>query len=383
MNLNFQRKNAFSLLALVFLAGQTACATPSLSPIPFPGGTVSQAAPATQVQMTRVIALSTAPAASPTKNKAGSDSTGPTAPGAATLTPQATAPAQPQSTRPESEGNLPCDKAAPGSPIDVTIADNTQVFPGQGFTKTWRLVNNGRCRWTREYSAEWFSGVRLGDTQVVYLGDVVPSGESLDLTVDMVAPETPGTYQSNWKLRNAQKEWFGIGPDGDQVFWVRIVVVEVDTETPKPTATAVPPSPTPTPTFEPTLTPTLVISPTATPVVLFTGEASLLINDRLDLDSGQVNVEGEDLTFEMDVNQNHWLVPQGGGFLGVFGGSLPTLQRCLSANMSAAPIPVESLSPGTYLCYRTGQSAPGWLQYDSFQEESAALKVLFLTWAAP
>ncbi len=383
MRTTFQRKNALFLFALALLAGQAACAAPSLGPTPFQVGGDTRAAPATRAPVTRVIALPPASPTSPAGNKPGPGIVAPTAPGAANPTPQPENPLLPQSSRPGQgeAGDRPCDKAAPGSPIDITIPDNTQMFPGQGFTKTWRLVNAGSCRWTREYSAEWFSGARLGDTLVVHLSEEVPPGESLDLTVDMVAPETPGAYQSNWKLRNAQKEWFGIGPDGDQVFWVRIVVVALNTDTPRPTATTVPP--TPTPTFEPTLTTTQVISPTATPVVLLTGEASLAIADRLDLDSGQVNAESEDLTFQKDERNNHWLVPQGGAFLGVLGGNPPTLPRCLAANMSAAPIPLESLSPGTYLCYRTGLGAPGWLQYDSFQVEGVALKVLFLTWALP
>jgi hypothetical protein len=46
----------------------------------------------------------------------------------------------------------------------------------------------------------------------------------VDISVDMIAPATAGTYQGNWKLRNASNVFFGIGPGGGSPFWVRIVV---------------------------------------------------------------------------------------------------------------------------------------------------------------
>jgi hypothetical protein len=39
-------------------------------------------------------------------------------------------------------------------------------------------------------------------------------GQTVEITVDMVAPLKPGTYQGNWKLRNASNVLFGIGPNG-------------------------------------------------------------------------------------------------------------------------------------------------------------------------
>jgi hypothetical protein len=276
-----------------------------------------------------------------------------------------------------------CNKAAPGLPIDITIQDNTIMYPGQAFTKVWRLLNSGRCKWTTDYSVEWFSGEVLSDTRAVSLGTEVASGDSVDIIVDMVAPLQPGTYQSNWKLRASGKEWFGIGPNGDQVFWVRIVVVQIDTATPTPTKTKVPSSATPTLTAIPTITPTMTLTPTATPVVSISKSVILAAGELLDLDTGEINAGGEDLALQKDETRNHWLAPQGGGVLGVYGSGTPSLQVCLAANMSAAPIPVESLSPGTSLCYRTGQGLTGWLRYDSFNLEGASIELSILTWASP
>ena len=96
----------------------------------------------------------------------------------------------------------------------------------------------------------------------------------------MVAPQTPGSHQGNWKLSNASGQLFGIGPNGDAPFWVRINVLEPPTATPTPVNTSTP-APTHTPT--PTTTPT----PTPTPVVQSGGLLVLLPSNTVDLDTGE------------------------------------------------------------------------------------------------
>lgn len=333
-----------------------------------------------EAEVAHLITLTSLPVASPTPQLENTTPAVSSTPTISQPTVQETQPLLPTAT-PNVKGI--CDRAAPGSPIDVTILDNTEMVPGQAFTKVWRLVNVGECKWTRNYTAEWFSGHKLGDIQVVSLNTEVATGQSVDIIVDMIAPLLPGTYQSNWKLRNPAKEWFGIGPNGDQVFWVRIVVIQVDTNTPTPTATAIPPSATPTSTFLPTLTSTSTLTPTVTPAVFIRGSAVLANGDSLDLDTTQTNTTGIDLGFQKDELRNHWFVPEGGAILGVYGAEEPSLSICLSANMSAAPIPIESLSPGAYLCYRTSQGLPGWLRYDTLNADVPSVNLVFLTWSAP
>jgi hypothetical protein len=268
-----------------------------------------------------------------------------------------------------------CDRAAPGNPIDVTIEDDSLMLPGQKFTKIWRLINAGNCTWTHQYAAVWFFGEKLGDTLAVPMSRSVAPGESVEITVDLVAPQAPGSYQSNWKLRNAAGVLFGIGPNGDLPFWVRINVVEAATDTPTPTLP--PASPTPTATRTPPVTPT----PTSTPAVLTRGSATLFPSDLFDLDANQVNpASGVDLAYLADANGAHWLTPQSGAVLGIYGLSTPTLQACQAATMSAAPIAVESLSPGAFLCYRTDQSNPGWLQLSTLNTTDFSIQVEILTW---
>lgn len=152
-----------------------------------------------------------------------------------------------------------CDLASPGRPIDVTVPDDTVFHPGEYFSKTWRLVNAGTCPWEQSYSVLWFSGDKLGISHAAPLGQRVAPGKSIDITVDMLAPQQPGAYQSNWKLSNTRGDLFGIGSNGDAPFWVRIQVAPADTATPA----GVEPSATPAPSLEPTLTPTL--NPSHTP----------------------------------------------------------------------------------------------------------------------
>jgi Ig-like domain from next to BRCA1 gene len=283
--------------------------------------------------------------------------------------------------------DIACDRAAPGYPtIDVTIDDDTQMAPGNSFTKIWRLSNQGSCTWTKDYAAVWFSGERLGDVINVPLGREVAPGENVDISADMVAPTTAGTYQSNWKLRNAGGVLFGIGPNGDAPFWVRIIVVQTGTNTPTATPT---PTLTPSATFEPTLEPTATatFAPTLTstlaPPIQVSGSVTLAPGETIDLETGQKNTGADDDLAYQDNEAYHQLAPLAGTVLGVYGSQDPTLEACQSAGMSAAPIAVESLSTGVYLCYRTPQGLPGRLRLNRFNSEVSSISLDYLTWAAP
>lgn len=272
-----------------------------------------------------------------------------------------------------------CDQAAAGNPIDVTIPDDTHMQPGQGFTKIWRLINTGACPWTKEYAVRFFYGTQMNAPDIIYLDQIVNPGEALEITIDMTAPLTPGTHQGNWKLRNATGQLFGIGPGGDAPFWVRIVVVIPPTQTAIPTHT-------PTPSATTTTTPTPTQTYTPTPAISQQGSISLSLTDLLDLDTGIVNPEsGADLTFDLNEPNGsfHILQPQDSTAIGIVGNVQPSLNDCLNAAMSSAPITLESLSSGAYLCYRTNLGLPGWLRYVSLDSENGVVNADFNTWALP
>jgi hypothetical protein len=149
---------------------------------------------------------------------------------------------------------------------DVTIPDNTRLDPDEDFVKIWRLQNNGECTWTPAFLLAFIGGQRLEAPDLVPLSTHVAPGQMVDLAVDMQAPDSAGTYQGYWKLRSPEGAYFGIGPQGDQSFWVKIVVPAPPTElaSATPAASATIPA-TATISTTATGTPTASASPTATP----------------------------------------------------------------------------------------------------------------------
>jgi len=115
-----------------------------------------------------------------------------------------------------------CDAAA--FVKDVTVADGTIISPGTTFAKTWRLQNVGTCTWTSSYALVFVSGDGLGGPSSVNLVGNVNPGDTVDLTVNLVAPSLKGHYRGNWKLRNTSGALFGIGAQADTVFWVDMTV---------------------------------------------------------------------------------------------------------------------------------------------------------------
>ena len=131
-----------------------------------------------------------------------------------------------------------CDHA--GFITDVTIPDGTIFSPGASFTKTWRLRNIGSCSWTPSYSLSFVSGEKMGGAELIALPRIILPGETVDLSVNLVAPGTPGIYRGDWQLRNSSGRLFGTSSTANQPFWVLIEVVLTPTST--ATFTPLPPS---------------------------------------------------------------------------------------------------------------------------------------------
>ena len=256
-----------------------------------------------------------------------------------------------------------CDQAAAAHPkIDITVEDDTEMVPGEAFVKTWRVVNVGTCTWTPDYAIVFFSGEQMEAPSSQLLNVYVAPEQSVDISVDMVAPSNAGAYQGNWKIRNADGLLFGIGPNGESPFWVRIKVIEIATETPIP-------SPTFTPTTE----------------VQVEGPVTLVISDTLDLDNLLVNAGGVDLNYsktEADPPQ-HQLVPLGDLALGFFGGLEPTLEECQNTGLGGTPITLNELTLGSYLCYHTDLNLYGWVRMDGLDLQVGEVNLQVYTWKAP
>jgi hypothetical protein len=255
-----------------------------------------------------------------------------------------------------------CNLAVSGMPMDVTIPDGTRLRPGQSFSKTWRLVNAGSCTWAQGYSAVWFSGELLGQSRIQFLRASVQPGQSIDVTIEMIAPKKAGVYQSNWKLSDSNANLFGIGPNGAAPFWVAIEVIE---ELSSPTADV-------TPTVVPTL------------AVYTQGDLRLAIDDQVNLESGEINAgPTDDLAFRLDEDQGHILMTVGSARMAVFGIERPNHQDCQNLSISADPIALDTLTLEDYVCYRTGQALPGYFRLLETNLDENSVDLEYVTWAIP
>jgi photosystem II stability/assembly factor-like uncharacterized protein len=115
-----------------------------------------------------------------------------------------------------------CDKAS--FIADITVPDGTSFSPGAAFTKTWRLKNSGLCTWTTAYKLMYYSGEQMGAPTAVNLPWTVYPGQTVDISVNMVAPNSAGQYRGFWILANANGTMFGIGTSASNPIWVEIKV---------------------------------------------------------------------------------------------------------------------------------------------------------------
>lgn len=120
---------------------------------------------------------------------------------------------------------------------DVTIPDGTEMRPGQRFTKTWRYRNSGNVPWGEgvqlvfvEGTIQGYASHPMAGPEAVSVPNVAP-GNTVDISVNLVAPDKPGRYRSYWRLRLPNGDWL------ENNHYVEIVVKLPATATPPPTPT--------------------------------------------------------------------------------------------------------------------------------------------------
>jgi hypothetical protein len=111
---------------------------------------------------------------------------------------------------------------------DVTVKDGTVFATNAVFEKTWRLKNIGTCTWTRDYRLVFSTGERMDGPQAIGMPENIDPGETVDLTVELIAPDEAGRYRGYWQLSTPSGAPFGIGSDAAGTFWVEIRVSEPD-----------------------------------------------------------------------------------------------------------------------------------------------------------
>ncbi len=111
---------------------------------------------------------------------------------------------------------------------DVTVPDRTNFQPGATFKKTWRLRNIGTCAWNN-VTMVFDTGTQMGNVAAVSVANGIAPGQTVDVSVDMTAPNSPGHYIGYWKFKSDQGTLFGIGVNANKSWWVEINVVGTPT----------------------------------------------------------------------------------------------------------------------------------------------------------
>jgi hypothetical protein len=142
-------------------------------------------------------------------------------PAAITNTPQLVLP--PATSAPVVVPTSACDAAQ--FITDVSIPDGTAFAAGATFVKTWRLKNIGTCTWNSSYALVFDSGTAMGGAASVPLSGTVAPGGSIDVSVNLQAPNADGTYRSFWGVTNASGARIPItGGASGRSFYVEIKV---------------------------------------------------------------------------------------------------------------------------------------------------------------
>jgi len=96
--------------------------------------------------------------------------------------------------------------------MDVNVPDGTHFAPGAAFTKTWRLRNSGSCTWDASYRLNFISGEQMNGPESMALGETVPPGAEVDISIELVAPQADGRYRGQWQLVAPDGTGFGARP---------------------------------------------------------------------------------------------------------------------------------------------------------------------------
>lgn len=99
----------------------------------------------------------------------------------------------------------PCNKA---QFISETIPDGTEIDVGDNYVKSWRLKNIGTCTWNTNYQLVFAEGDKMSGPSTVNFTQQVSPGEQIDLSVNLTAPNSAGTYTGFWKVRDNEGAYF-------------------------------------------------------------------------------------------------------------------------------------------------------------------------------
>ena len=105
---------------------------------------------------------------------------------------------------------------------DENVPDDSIVSPGENFVKSWLLTNTGSCTWTEDYAMVFHHGDDMEANNFTPLAGWVLPGESVWLSLDMIAPFQVGSHIGFWALQSPDGSVFG--PGATETFWVRVAI---------------------------------------------------------------------------------------------------------------------------------------------------------------
>ena len=106
---------------------------------------------------------------------------------------------------------------------DITIEDNTQMKPGEKFTKTWLVQNIGGCAWRPGFTFQHVGGDSMHGSPVT-LTEAIPTGAKREISVNLVVPSgINGVIESAWQMADENGIFFG------DTLSVKIIVGDVTT----------------------------------------------------------------------------------------------------------------------------------------------------------
>jgi len=94
--------------------------------------------------------------------------------------------------------------------VSQTVTNGTTYAPGQSFSCTWTMNNNGTTTWTSSgYSLNYVSGTQMGAPTVNLISANVAPGGNASIPINFTAPSTPGSYTVTMRMNNASGAFFG------------------------------------------------------------------------------------------------------------------------------------------------------------------------------
>jgi TolA protein len=120
---------------------------------------------------------------------------------------------------------VPCNKAM--FIADVTYPEGSKVLPGEKFTKTWLIKNEGTCTWNKNYMFLLIDKENpFSSKEITLLPHEVAPGQTVNISVDLLAPQKTGKYSTQWILQNDKGVEIsdGIQEDHSISFYLTIIV---------------------------------------------------------------------------------------------------------------------------------------------------------------